>query len=166
MFVQTEFVGELGALLRHRGRWHEEPEVWAAPFRVVEGETIGAIRNMKSIGHASRAYGSVGAAIAMGERARVPTRSGPFSIRSFSIGQRVPTPPGRSRAVAFWTVVASSRDAVLDLIDTHHDRKAFDRAASLGVDPGPGSASSSRPTPEEAVSFQRLASRHVFRPTI
>ena len=49
----------------------------------------------------------------------------------FALRRRVRVPPGRTVRIAFWTVVASSRGEVLDLIDKHHDATAFDRAATL-----------------------------------
>ena len=42
LFVQTEFVADLGALLAtRRPRSHGEPQVWAAHVIVAEGETVG-----------------------------------------------------------------------------------------------------------------------------
>ena len=45
LFVQTEFVAELGALLAtRRRRSPARPQVWAAHLAVVEGETVGDAR--------------------------------------------------------------------------------------------------------------------------
>ena len=45
LFVQTEFVPELGALLAtRRPRSHGEPQVWAAHVVVAEGETVGELQ--------------------------------------------------------------------------------------------------------------------------
>ena len=49
----------------------------------------------------------------------------------FSLRQRVRIAPGKSARVAFWTLVAPSRDELVLLIDKHHDRNAFDRAKTL-----------------------------------
>ena len=43
--------------------------------------------------------------------------------------------------VAFWTLVAPSRDEVLDLVDQHRDAPAFDRAATLAWTQGAGGTS-------------------------
>ncbi len=46
LFVQTEFVPEIGALLATRRRRSPgEPEVWAAHLAVVEGERVGALHH-------------------------------------------------------------------------------------------------------------------------
>src|SRR5947208_13154253 len=45
LFVQTEFIPELGALLAtRRPRSHGEPQVWAAHVVVAEGETVGELQ--------------------------------------------------------------------------------------------------------------------------
>ncbi len=49
----------------------------------------------------------------------------------FAIRRRVRIAPGSVARIAFWTVVASSREAVLDLVDKHRDTTAFERAATL-----------------------------------
>ena len=80
----------------------------------------------------------------------------------FALRRRVRVAPGATVRIAFWTVVAASREAVLDLVDKHRDTTAFERAATLawtqaqvqlhhlGIDPG------------EAGLFQRLAGHLLY----
>jgi cyclic beta-1,2-glucan synthetase len=80
----------------------------------------------------------------------------------FVLRRRVQVAPGATARIAFWTVVASSRQALLDLIDKHRDAAAFERATTLawtqaqvqlhhiGIDPG------------EAGLFQRLAGHLLY----
>ena len=80
----------------------------------------------------------------------------------FALRRRVRVAPGATVRIAFWTVVAASREAVLDLVDKHRDATAFERAATLawtqaqvqlhhlGIDPG------------EAGLFQRLAGHLLY----
>jgi cyclic beta-1,2-glucan synthetase len=49
----------------------------------------------------------------------------------FSIRRRVTIPPGGVTRVTFWTLVAASPEALLDLVDRHRDPSAFARAATL-----------------------------------
>ena len=49
----------------------------------------------------------------------------------FALRRRIHIAPGATARVDFWTMVASSRAEVLDLIDKHHDVGAFERAAAL-----------------------------------
>ena len=48
-----------------------------------------------------------------------------------ALRRRVAIAPGKAARIAFWTVVASSREELVDLIDTHHDRSAYERARTL-----------------------------------
>ena len=71
----------------------------------------------------------------------------------FALRRRVRVPAGGTVRIAFWTMVASSREALLDAIDKHQDANAFERAATLAwtqaqvqlrhldIAPGPGAAS-------------------------
>ena len=80
----------------------------------------------------------------------------------FALRRRVRVAPGATVRIAFWTVVAASREAVLDLVDKHRDTTAFERAATLawtqaqvqlhhlGIDPG------------EAGLFQRVAGHLLY----
>ncbi|MEI2687741.1 MAG: hypothetical protein V9G14_17025 [Cypionkella sp.] len=49
----------------------------------------------------------------------------------FSIRRRVSIPAGGVTRVTFWTMVAQSPDALLDIVDRHRDPSAFARAATL-----------------------------------
>ncbi len=49
----------------------------------------------------------------------------------FSIRRRVNVPAGGVTRVTFWTMLADSPDALLDLVDRHRDSSAFARAATL-----------------------------------
>ena len=80
----------------------------------------------------------------------------------FALRRRVRIAPGAIVRIAFWTMVASTREALLDLVDKHRDATAFERAATLawtqaqvqlhhlGIDPG------------EAGLFQRLAGHLLY----
>jgi cyclic beta-1,2-glucan synthetase len=71
-------------------------------------------------------------------------------------------PPGRAARVAFWTVVASSRDELLALVDKHQDATAFDRAATLAWTRAQVQLGHLGIAPEEASLFQRLAGRALY----
>ena len=60
----------------------------------------------------------------------------------FSLRCRVRLTPGGTVHVIFSTVVAESRDAVLDLADKYREPATFDRAADPRLDAGPGPAAS------------------------
>ena len=49
----------------------------------------------------------------------------------FALRRRVRIAPGATARIDFWTMVASTREEVLGLVDKHHDAGAFQRAAAL-----------------------------------
>ncbi|VWX61586.1 Cyclic beta-(1,2)-glucan synthase NdvB [Burkholderiales bacterium 8X] len=158
LFLLTEYLPEFGALIAtRRARSPDEPKVWAAHFAVVEGEVT-----------AEPQYES--------DRARFLGRrhdaSDPVSVTSgvplsntvgtvldavFSLRQRVRILPGGLARIAFWTVVAPSREEVLDLVDRHHDRSAFERAATLAWTQAQVQLRHIGVDAEEAADFQRMA---------
>ncbi|RYY56402.1 MAG: glycosyl transferase, partial [Comamonadaceae bacterium] len=75
----------------------------------------------------------------------------------FALRHRVAIPPGGLVRVAFWTVVAPSRAELLHLIDKHHDRSAFERAATLAWTQAQVQLRHLGVDADEAADFQRLA---------
>jgi len=132
LFVQTEYLPDVGALLAtRRRRTPTEPEIWAAHLTVADGETIGA---MEVETDRSRFLGrdeGARAPVAAMDGRPLSNSVGVVLDPIFAIRRRVRIAPGAVARIAFWTVVASSRDAVLDLVDKHRDSRAFERAGTL-----------------------------------
>src|SRR6185312_11244539 len=163
MFVQTEYVPDLEAILAtRRRRSPDEPEVWAAHHSVVEGEGVGRpefeTNRARFLGRGRSARSP--AAVIDG---RLLSRStGTVLDPIFALRRRVRLAPGATVRISFWTMVADSRSGVVDLVDKTNDVSAFDRAATLawtkaqvrlhhlGIDRG------------EANLFQRLAGRLLY----
>ncbi|MFO1265549.1 MAG: hypothetical protein U1F67_01310 [Rubrivivax sp.] len=80
----------------------------------------------------------------------------------FALRQRVRIPAGASVRIAFWTAVAPSRAAVLDLLDRNHDPSAFPRAAMLAWTQAQVQLRHLGITATEAALFQRLAGHALF----
>ncbi len=76
----------------------------------------------------------------------------------FSLRRRVRIAPGGVARIAFWTVVGTdSRAELIDLVDMHHDRSAFDRARTLAWTQAQVQLRHLDIDAEEAADFQRLA---------
>ena len=130
MFVVTDYLAELGVIIAtRRRRSPHDPEVWAAHIAVVEGTETAPIQietdRAKFIGRGR----SIGQAM-MADRPLSGT-TGTVLDPIFSIRRRVSIPAGGVTRVTFWTMVAASPDALLDLVDRHRDASAFARAATL-----------------------------------
>ena len=75
----------------------------------------------------------------------------------FSLRQHVRIPPGKVARIAFWTLVASSRAELMELIDQHHDRSAYGRARTLAWTQAQVQLYHLGIALDEAADFQRLA---------
>jgi cyclic beta-1,2-glucan synthetase len=163
LFIETEHLAGLGAILAtRRRRAPTEPQVWAAHLAVVDGDASGKREfetdraRFLGRGGSIRAPGAV-----MGGRPLSGT-VGAVLDPIFSLRRRVRIGPGATARIDFWTMVASSRKEILDLLDKHHDIGAFERAAALawtqaqvqlhhlGIDRG------------EAGQYQRLAGHLIY----
>jgi len=158
LFVATEYLAEQGTILAtRRRRAPGEQEIWAAHLAIVDGEAVGKPEvetdRARFLGRGHDIHQPIAAIDGRPLSNTVGTVLDPV----FALRRRVRVAPGAIVRIAFWTVVAESRAAVLGLVDKHRDATAFERAATLawtqaqvqlhhlGIDPG------------EAGRFQRLA---------
>ncbi|MES2541569.1 MAG: glucoamylase family protein, partial [Pseudomonadota bacterium] len=130
MFVVTDYLPELGVIIAtRRRRSPHDPEVWAAHIAVVEGEETAPIQfetdRARFIGR--------GRTIATAAAVDQPLSGTTGTVLDpiFSIRRSVRVPAGGTARVTFWTMVADTPDALLDLVDRHRDASAFARAATL-----------------------------------
>ena len=158
MFVQTEYLAEFGALIAsRRPRSPEEPRVWAAHFALVDGEVMADPQYESDRARFLGRGRAVGAPAALLDGRPLSNTVGTVLDPVFSLRYRVSIPPGQVVRVAFWTVVAASRDALLALVDKHHDRRAFDRAKTLAWTQAQVELRHLDIDAGEAADFQRLA---------
>lgn len=163
LFVQTEYLARVGAILAtRRRRSPAEPEIWAAHLAVVEGETVGAPEIETDRARFLGRGREVRSPIAVIDGRPLSNTVGIVLDPVFALRHRVRVPPGRTVRIAFWTLVASSRGEVLDLIDKHEDTTAFDRAATLAWTQAQVQLSYLGIDAEQAGLFQRLASHVVY----
>ncbi len=163
LFVQTEYLARDGAILATRRRRSPgEPEIWAAHLAVVEGEAVGEPEIETDRARFLGRGGDVRAPIAVMDGRPLSNTVGTVLDPVFALRRRVRVPSGRTVRIAFWTVVASSRGEVLDLIDKHQDATAFERAATLAWTQAQVQLSYLGIDAEEAGLFQRLAGHVLY----
>src|SRR5690606_21199447 len=75
----------------------------------------------------------------------------------FALRHSVRVAPGEAVRISFWTLVAGTREALLDLVDKHHDRNAFERAKTLAWTQAQVQLRHLGMPADEAAAFQRLA---------
>jgi cyclic beta-1,2-glucan synthetase len=163
LFVETEFVTGLDAILAtRRQRSAGDPLVWAAHLAVVEGDFSDDVQFESD---RSRFLGRgqlLRSAAAMTETWPLSNSSGAVLDPIFSLRRRVTIPAGATARVAFWTLVATSRDEIIDLADKHRDAMAFERATTLAWTQAQMQRHHLGISTGEAHLFQRLANHVLF----
>ena len=163
LFVQTEYLARIGAILAtRRRRSPADPEIWAAHLAVVEGETVGEPEIETDRARFLGRGREVRAPIAVMDGRPLSNTVGTVLDPVFALRRRVRVQPGKAARIAFWTLVASSRDEVLALIDKHEDTTAFDRAATLAWTQAQVQLSYLGIDAEQAGHFQRLAGHVLY----
>ena len=163
LFVQTEYVPDVGTLLAtRRRRSPAEPEIWAAHHAVVEGKNIGDVQYETDRARFLGRGREVRSPFAMADGRPLSNTVGTVLDPIFSLRCRVRILPGTTARVAFWTMVAPSRTEVLDLADKHHDSTAFERAVTLAWTQAQVQIHHLGITAEEAHLFQHLASHVLY----
>ncbi|MFN4171976.1 MAG: GH36-type glycosyl hydrolase domain-containing protein, partial [Pseudorhodobacter sp.] len=155
MFVVTDFMPELGALIAtRRRRSPHDPEVWAAHIAVVEGAESAPLQHETDRARFIGRGRSIGDAV-MADSPLSGT-IGTVLDPVFALRRRVVVPPGGLARVTFWTLVADTPGALLDLVDRHRDPSAFERAETLSWTQGQVQLRHLGITPAAAADFQRL----------
>ena len=161
LFVQTEYVAEFDALLAHRRkRSPSDPDLWAAHFATVEGGTGSEVQfetdRAKFIG--------IGRDLSDPEALTRPLTGTVGTVLDpiFSLRRVVRVSPGQPTRVAFWTLVGSSREAVLDQLRDHNDPLAFERAGTLAWTHAQIQLRHMDLMPDDAGLFQSLAETAIY----
>jgi cyclic beta-1,2-glucan synthetase len=162
LFVETEFVADLGAILAtRRKRTPTEAEIWAGHLSVATGDAVGKPEFETDRARFLGRGQNISDAFAM--------RDGPLSRSTgavldpvFALRRTVKVAPGASVRVTFWTLAAGSRSALLDQIDKHRDAAAYDRATTFAWTQAQVQQHHLGVKPADVALFQRLASHVVF----
>jgi cyclic beta-1,2-glucan synthetase len=163
MFVKTEFVEEVGAILAaRRVRSPDEPQVWAAHLAVVEGEIAGGSQFETDRARFVGRGHEVRTAVSVMDGRPLSNTAGAVLDPIFSLRRRVRLAPGATARVAFWTLVAPSRSEALDLVDKHRDPAAYDRAITLAWTQAQVQHFHLGVSADEANLFQRLANHVLY----
>ncbi|WP_213997709.1 glucoamylase family protein [Arsukibacterium sp.] len=132
LFVQTEFVSEYGAIIATRRlRTPAETPLWLAHFVVVEGHSSAALQYETDRATFFGAGSSLQQARAMQQHQVLSNSSGTVLDPILCLRPTVTLAAGKQLKVAFWTLLASSREELVQLIEQHNEYSAFERAATL-----------------------------------
>jgi cyclic beta-1,2-glucan synthetase len=163
LFVETEYLSDVGVLLAtRRRRAPNEQEVWAAHLAVVDGKTVGKPQVETDRARFLGRGCGVRTPISVIDGRALSNTVGTVLDPIFSLRRRLLVAPGANVRISYWTMVASSREAVLELADKNRDITAFERAAMLGWTQAQVQLHYLGIDQSEASLFQRLAGHLLF----
>jgi len=132
LFVQTEYIPDIETLIATRRRRSPgEPEIWLGQFVMVNGQKVGASEFETDRSKFLGAGRDARSPQALDANSRLSGTSGYVLDPIFALRVQLRIPPGRQAVVTLWTMVAESREGLLDLVDRHRQETAYDRAMTL-----------------------------------
>ncbi|MBH0192414.1 MAG: phosphorylase, partial [Nitrospira sp.] len=163
LFVETEFVPEIGALLAtRRRRSDEDMSVWVAQVVVVEGDTVGALQyetdRARFLGRGQHAR----TAVSMIDGRPLSNTVGSVLDPVLSLRRTLHVPAGGTVRVVFSTIAGLTREQVLELADKYRDPRVFERAVSLAWTQAQVQLHHLGIGADEAQLFQRLANAVLY----
>jgi len=162
LFVQTEFVPSLEALLAGRRPRDREEPVWAAQVLTVQGEMVGTVQYETDRARFLGRGRSIRNPISIEERRPLSNTAGTVLDPVFSLRRRLVIPSGATARVHLATVVAGTRDEALSLASKYRDPSTFDRVSSLAWTQAQVQLRHLGITADEAHLLQQLASRILY----
>ncbi|HPI40962.1 MAG TPA: glucoamylase family protein, partial [Pseudobdellovibrionaceae bacterium] len=163
LFVQTEFIAELNALVAtRRARSSKEQPLWVAHMVTLDRYSTGEIQyetsRLQFIGRGR----DLRKPMALFERARLTNSVGSVLDPIMSLRTRVILPAGATSQIRFTTLVAETREALVIQIENFQDQNIYERITSLVWTQSQVNLHYLNMEPDEAHLFQRLATRLLY----
>ncbi|MBP7252904.1 MAG: hypothetical protein KBA75_05400 [Alphaproteobacteria bacterium] len=162
MFVETEYLPALGALLATRRPRHpDEAPIWAVHVISIGGEPIGEIQYETDRARFIGRGNTVRHPTAMDGRPLSDT-VGTVLDPVFSLRCRLQLQPRTPVHVSFWTLVAASRHEALELAHKYRSQSAYNRTAARAWTLAQLQYQHMGIAPDEARLFQKLANSLIY----
>ncbi len=160
LFVETEFVPELGTLLAtRRPRSAGEPRVWLAHVAAVSGDAAAPLQHESDRASFLGRGREVRSALSVLDGGSLSGTTGAVLDPIVSLRQRLVIPQGATVRLAFTTLVAPTRDEAVQLAEKYRQPATFERESSRAWTQAQVQLHHLRITQDEAHLFQRLANR-------
>ncbi len=158
LFIETEFVADMGALIAtRRKRSPEEAGVFAAHTVAVEGESVGELQYETDRARFLGRGRSIREPFVVMDGLPLSRTVGSVLDPILSLRRTVHVPAGSTVRLTFATIIADTRDQALDIADKFRDASAFERTQTLAWTHAQVQLHHLGIDPEEAHLFQRLA---------
>ncbi len=160
LFVQTEFIPGLGALLAtRRPRSAGESPSWAAHVCGVEGQAVGGIQYETDRARFLGRGRTVRRPVSVVDGKPLSNTAGAVLDPVFSLRRRVRVPADGKVRISFTTLAAETREKALALADKYRETESFQRVATLAWTQAQIQLKHLGIGPDEARLYQRLANR-------
>jgi cyclic beta-1,2-glucan synthetase len=163
LFIETEFVPDVGAIVAtRRKRADHEPSVWVAHVLVVQGDTIGETQYETDRARFIGRTRNLRNPISVIDGRPLSSTVGSVLDPIMSLRRTVHIAPGHTVRLIFSTIVASTREDVLNLADKYRDTRTLERTRTLAWTQAHVQLRHLGIGPEEAHLFQRLANAVLY----
>ncbi len=163
LFVETEFVPELGTLLAsRRPRSVDEPRVWLAHLIALEEEPFDTLQYESDRARFLGRGRGIRTPLSVVDGEPLSNTAGTVLDPIMSLRRRVVIPGRGTAHLVFTTLVAHSREEALATAEKYRQRETFERESSLAWTQAQVQLHHLRTTPDEAHLFQRLANRLLY----
>jgi cyclic beta-1,2-glucan synthetase len=163
LFVETEFVPELGTLLAsRRPRSADEPRVWLAHLIALEEEPLDTLQYESDRARFLGRGRGIRTPLSVVDGKPLSNTVGIVLDPIMSLRQRVAVPGLGTAHLVFTTLLAHSREEALATAEKYRQRATFERASSLAWTQAQVQLHHLRITQDEAHLFQRLANRLLY----
>ena len=164
MFIETEQLDGPVLIAHRRPRGAGDPAIWVAHLAVVGGNAAGPVTwETDRAAFVGRGRSSVDP---IGLTRPLAGHAGTVLDPVLALRCPIVVPPGETVKVAFWTIAAPSREALLDAVDRQRGASAFDRAQVGAWTQAQIERRFLKLDPEAAADFQRLAAHIVNAGTV
>ena len=163
LFVQTEYVPEVrGLLATRRTRSAEEPALWVAHVVTADRSSTGGLQYETDRTRFLGRGRTVRAPAVVFDGHPLSNTVGAVLDPVLSLRTRVRLAPGATVHTVFSTMVAASREAVIDLADKYHDASTYERISMLAFTHAQVQLHHLGIEADDALRYQELANRILF----
>lgn len=162
LFIETEFLSSTQALIAHRRqRKPEEPAIWAAHL-LADRQTQTSLQYETDRAHFVGRCQNLRQPSAVSNGLPLTNSVGLVLDPIFSLRTRIQLAPASTEHLTFTTLVAASRQAVVELAEKYHSISVWERVSALAWTHAHVQLHHLRTKPDEAQLFQILANRLIY----
>ena len=158
MFIQTEYVPELDALIAtRRKRAPTDRNIFVAHVAAAEENEIGITQYETDRARFLGRGNTIDKPQVIYGKESLSGTTGTVLDPIFSLRKRIKIAPGKKVSISFWTMVSESWEELIDLIDKHRTISAYERVSTLAWTQAQVQLRHIRIDTRTAADFQRLA---------